>query len=386
MEIRHRNIGVYNRVTRVISTGCGTLFALYSFLYLYFLQGNVTEALHFSLSHGRTAYSIFWSALVITFFLMLLRWGINAVLKLSGPWIALSYYPPALLLGVLTDVDRSVFQGGGFAPYWSWLLPLLSVVYVSLALILRRVERNKEWNNVLDMYSLNAGIFAVGCLVPVLIGNTDMYFHHELAVEHAIRHGEYAKALNVGKKSLKATKTLTVLRAYAMASFDSLGEKLFEYPQTYKSAGLLFDANTPPEELLHFNADTLYCRIGAKHDAGEKNMDYLSRISKIDSIPQTGKQYYLCALLLEKRLVDFCQAIQTVYPEGRALPKHYREALLLCERELPGYRSHIDDLTLRQKLDEFFEKRRSEYPSELAEQNLMRRDYGRTYWWYYYYQ
>ena len=119
MEIRHRNIGVYNRVTRVISTGCGTLFALYSFLYLYFLQGNVTEALHFSLSHGRTAYSIFWSALVITFFLMLLRWGINAVLKLSGPWIALSYYPPALLLGVLTDVDRSVFQGGGFAPYWS---------------------------------------------------------------------------------------------------------------------------------------------------------------------------------------------------------------------------------------------------------------------------
>ena len=112
----------------------------------------------------------------------------------------------------------------------------------------------------------------------------------------------------------------------------------------------------------------------------------LSRISKIDSIPQTGKQYDLCAVLLEKRLVDFCQAIQTVYPEGRALPKHYREALLLCERELPGYRSHIDDLTLRQKLDEFFEKRRSEYPSELAEQNLMRRDYGWTYWWYYYYQ
>ena len=385
MEIQNRNL-MYNKVTHIISIGCGVIFSLYSFLYLYLLQGNVAEALHYSLAHGRTNYSVFWGAVGITLVLMLIRYGLNAWLKLRGPWVAFSYFPSALLLGVLTDVDRSAFHGGGFAHYWAWLLPLLLVIYVIIALLIRNVFKDKIWSSVLDIYNINAGMLAVGYLIPILIGNTDNDFHHELAVEHHIRHGKYSAALKVGRKSLHTTKTLNILRANAMACCDSLGDKLFAYPQPYKSDGLLFTVTTPKHELLRFNADTLYHTIGATHYVGEKNVDYLKRISKIDSIGNMGKQYYLSALLLDKKLNEFRVALDSVYPKEARIPKYYKQALLLYQQKDTVNQRIINDSIMINGFNSFLEKRQKSYSSKEVERNLMQREFGKTYWWYYYYQ
>jgi hypothetical protein len=385
MEIQSGNL-MYNKVTHIISIGCGVIFSLYSFIYLYLLQGNVVEALHFSLAHGRTSYSIFWGAVMLTLVLVLIRYGLNALLKLHGPWVAFSYFPSALLLGVLTDVDRSAFHGGGFAYYWAWLLPLLLVVYVIVALFIRDVFKNKVWSNVLDVYNINVGMLILGCLIPIFIGNTDNSFHHELAVEHHIRHGDFSAALKVGKKSFHTTKTLNILRANAMACCDSLGDKLFAYPQPYKSDGLMFTVTTPKQELLRFNADTLYRMIGATHYVGEKNVDYLKRISKIDSIGNMGKQYYLSALLLDKQLNEFRVALDSVYPKGARIPKYYKQALLLYQQKDTVNQRIINDSAMISLFNLFFEKRQKSYPSKAVEKNLMRKEFGKTYWWYYYYQ
>ena len=385
MEIQSRNL-MYNKVTHIISIGCGIVFSLYSFLYLYLLQGHVVEALHFSLAHGRTNYSVFWGAVVLTFVLVLIRYGLNVLLKLHGPWVAFSYFPSFLLLGVLTDVDRSVFHGGGFAHYWAWLLPLLLVIYVIVALFIRNVFKNRVWSSVLDVYNINAGMLVLGCLIPMFIGNTDINFHQELAVEHHIRHGDFSAALRIGKKSFHTTKTLNILRANAMACCDSLGDELFAYPQPYKSDGLMFTITTPKNELLCFNADTLYHMIGAIHHVGEKNIDYLKRISKIDSIGDMGKQYYLSALLLDKQLNEFRIALDSVYPKRARIPKYYKQALLLHQQKDTVNRWIINDSIMINRFNSFFEKRQKSYPSKDVEKNLMCREFGKTYWWYYYYQ
>ena len=94
----------YRKAARIQTVVCGFLFAAFSFTYLYVFQRDVLEALHYSLAHGKTHFAPLASALIITFILLLLRWGVNSLLGLKGNVRALSYFPSCLILGVLTDV------------------------------------------------------------------------------------------------------------------------------------------------------------------------------------------------------------------------------------------------------------------------------------------
>ena len=122
----------YKRAVRILTGACGLLFSAFSFIYLYLFQGDVLGALHYSLSQGKTHYSPLAGAIIITLVLLIFRWGINGLLGLKGSVRSLSYFPSCLLLGVLTDVNRSLYHGGNFADKWLWLLPLLLIMYVCL--------------------------------------------------------------------------------------------------------------------------------------------------------------------------------------------------------------------------------------------------------------
>ena len=102
----------YKRAVRILTGACGLLFSAFSFIYLYLFQGDVLGALHYSLSQGKTHYSPLAGAIIITLVLLIFRWGINGLLGLKGSVRSLSYFPSCLLLGVLTDVNRSLYHGG----------------------------------------------------------------------------------------------------------------------------------------------------------------------------------------------------------------------------------------------------------------------------------
>ena len=111
----------YKRAVRILTGACGLLFSAFSFIYLYLFQGDVLGALHYSLSQGKTHYSPLAGAIIITLVLLIFRWGINGLLGLKGSVRSLSYFPSCLLLGVLTDVNRSLYHGGNYADKWLWL-------------------------------------------------------------------------------------------------------------------------------------------------------------------------------------------------------------------------------------------------------------------------
>lgn len=115
----------YKRAARILTVACGLLFSIFSIVYLFVLQKDVVGALHYSLSQGKTHYSPLVGAIIITVVLLVFRWGINGLMGLKGPVRTLSYFPSCLLLGVLTDVDRTIFHGGNIGDKWFWLLPLL---------------------------------------------------------------------------------------------------------------------------------------------------------------------------------------------------------------------------------------------------------------------
>jgi hypothetical protein len=373
------------RTARIIAVASGLLFSAFSFTYLSVFQKDVMEALHYSLAQGKTVYAPWMSAVLITVVLLVLRWAVNALVGLKGPLKALSYFPSCLLLGVLTDVGHNVYHGGGISDTWGWMLPLCLVLYGVLGWLLARAAR--LWLNpeMPDIWVVNSNFMTLLmlCFMTIGIGNTNVHFHHELQVEEALRKQDYGRALQVAEKTMDPSRNLTALRAYAMSRQGTMGEDLFRYPQLYGAAGLLM--GTSDEKALRLNADSLSVYLGAKPALGEPALTFFRRICEEESGNYTTLDYYLSALLLEKKLDEFVRAFDELYTVRDSIPYYYRQALFLDSKMHPSAVTDSADVALEELWGKYLQKQQ-ELSGQRGEANYMRREFGDTYWWYYQYK
>ena len=373
------------RTARIIAVASGLLFSAFSFTYLSVFQKDVMEALHYSLAQGKTVYAPWMSAVLITVVLLVLRWAVNALVGLKGPLKALSYFPSCLLLGVLTDVGHNVYHGGGISDTWGWMLPLCLVLYGVLGWLLARAAR--LWLNpeMPDIWVVNSNFMTLLmlCFMTIGIGNTNVHFHHELQVEEALRKQDYGRALLVAEKTMDPSRNLTALRAYAMSRQGTMGEDLFRYPQLYGAAGLLM--GTSDEKALRLNADSLSVYLGAKPALGEPALTFFRRICEEESGNYTTLDYYLSALLLEKKLDEFVRAFDELYTVRDSIPYYYRQALFLDSKMHSSAVTDSADVALEELWGKYLQKQQ-ELSGQRGEANRMRREFGDTYWWYYQYK
>lgn len=162
-----------------------------------------------------------------------------------------------------------------------------------------------------------------------------------------------------------------------------LGVLTFEYPQYYGSDGLLFSSSS--QVTLRLDADSLYNYLGAKPYTAESTTDFLARICRDEVGKHTALDYYLSALLLDKKLDKFASVVEDSFFEQDTLPRYYREAIMLYKQSHPAYPRVLNDTLMIQRLQEF-DKLQKEYTSPVEQKNRMRREFGDTYWWYYRYQ
>ena len=373
------------RTARIIAVASGLLFSVFSVVYLSVFQKEVMEALHYSLAQGKTVYAPWMSAIIGTIVLLVLRWGINALVELKGPLKTLSYFPPCLLLGVLTDVGHGVYHGEGISAQWAWLLPLLLVLHVVIGKLL--AHACKLWVNpdLEEGVMVNSNLFILFflCVMTACIGNSNIHFHHELKVEEALRKQDYVMAREVGVKSMDPSRNLTALRAYAMSREGTMGEYLFQYPQLYGAAGLLMGISD--DKALRLNADSLYVYLGARPALGEPAMNFFSRICEEESGNYTTMDYYLSALLLERKLEKFVQAFDELYTVRDSVPHYYQQALFLYDKMHPSNKPKVADEAMEEQWKTYEEEKNS-LAGTIGEGNRMRRKFGDTYWWYYQYR
>lgn len=374
----------YKKAARIQTVVCGFLFSAFSFVYLYVFQRDVLEALHFSLAHGKTLYAPLATALVLTFVFILLRWGVNSLMGLKGEVRAWSYFPSCLILGALTDVGRTVYVHD-YHTNWGWLLPLLLLVYFVVTFWLRRLFRKKLNIEVSPVALMNSNllILFVLCMMTVLIGNSSRVLHHELQAERYLRERNYEKALTVGQCSLEASRTLTALRVYAMSRTGTMGEKLFEYPQYYRSDGLFFDNDST--RILRYTNDSIYYLLGVRPYSGESHKELLHNICYKGTGKFTSLDYYLSSLLLDKELDTFARALADFYEPGQELPRYYKEAAFLYSLSHPSYLMAVTDTVMTDRYGSYQALRKT-FKLSQEEKNRMRREYGDTYWWYFDYQ
>lgn len=95
---------------------------------------------------------------------------------------------------------------------------------------------------------------------------------------------------------MEASRTLTAYRAVALSHLGKMGDKLFAYPQYYRSDGLFFE--TDSLHTLRYTNDSIYYLLGARPYTGEDRMVFLRNIcyKGIGNIPRWTITFLPCCL------------------------------------------------------------------------------------------
>lgn len=378
------NHSTLQKTTGLIRFSCGLLFMLFSFLYLYCIQGDLLAEAQFVFSNGVTTYSILLGALVITALLQMLQWLVCLVFRgFPDRWYAISYFPSFLFFSIITDVNRSVFDSFSLGS-WKWLIPLALLLFVGSAIFIKKHASAEDYSSPVISMNLwpNYLILLVMILCTGSIPSTTDVYHYELKTERLIMSKEYEDACKVGVKSLASSRRLTELRAYALAEKGELGERLFEYPQYYGTKGLLDICDS----LGHYRFDSrdICVSLGFRWGSSVKTLGrYLELAVEADTLHrQPLGDYYLCYLLLDKDLPAFERVIGDYYTLDLSLPKAYKEALLMnydfSSDSIPMYADTVLLAGLRE-----YRMMNEELTDARERINRTRRMFGKTYWWYY---
>ena len=316
----------------VVRTVCAIVFLLFVAIYVFFYQEDTLALTQHILSGGATIYSRVIGGIIITIVLALLYFTTAKVMRTKPLCIyALSCFPSLYILAMLTDFDTS--QPLSPWRWWAILMPLAAAVWWGVVYFLGELLRYRcsdirhEEGYLARTLGCNIFILAAMMIGVGLLSNSNDITHYRLRMERLLMHGEYAKALEVGKASDKTDASLTMLRVFALAHEGRLGDELFKYPVRGTSASIVPELSDG--KMLMLSPDSVYRMLGAIPRHGQTTKNYLKAIVKSGQATKAAIEYQLCGMLIDKDLDGFVNLLMKTHKIDDTLPLHYREALIL---------------------------------------------------------
>ena len=375
-----------NGSTVTIRVMCAIVFVLFSFCWLYFFQADQLAMSQHVLSGGLTRYNPIWGALIITLVLMLLQLLVNSFAKLTKRSHALTYVPSMMLLALVTEVSQQI-ETNGAVSLWTWILPLFVLavwgVCIWAARIIQDIESDRDFSLFSRPMWINALLMALQIICVAWIANTNAVYHYRMQTETLLADGKYQKALEVGRYSHESDANLLMLRMYALARQNALGEKLFEYPITADVEQIL--PTSGRTRMYYCAEDSLYRFLGGRPAEPMSPMHFLDLLERRDSVASRQvADYKLCGLLIDRQIDRFAREISRYYALDDRLPKHYREVLVLYthlrSNPVVVYHHAVTDEDWRN-----LQELESRYPDFTERKGRVEDQYRTTYWYYYEY-
>ncbi len=361
------------------------IFVIFTVAYIYSYQGDVLAMTQYAWAHGQTHYDRLVGVCIITTVLSMVAFVVGFFLSLPQRAHALIYFPSFLLMGLLTAVD---VENGTVhtSALWLTVSPLILLLYVVVVVQLKRYQpflmplrstgflSQPWWTNILLLCAMMTLTYSMG--------NTDRTLHTRLAVERHIHQCQWDDALNTGFAQYDNDSSLTMMRAMALARTGQLPHRLFNYEITGGSRSLLPQPDHSTAFLIG-TASRLWATLGrVPRHAEETPAAFLQRELRRGTLTSAGKDYLLCAYLLDKDLADFVAVLPRYYTINDSLPTHYQEAYVLyCERNHKPNALAADAIST--DYNDFLALMRT--PQSAARRAaLLRKNYFGTYWYYYY--
>ena len=381
------NYPLKNGSTVTIRVMCAIVFVLFSFCWLFFFQSDQLAMTQHVLSGGLTHYNALWGTLIIIAVLMLLQLIIYRIIRLNKRSHALTYVPSMMLLALVSEVSRQIESGEGVSG-WIWVLPVIALLVwagvAAVAKLVQEIESDRDFSLFSRPMWINALLMALQIICVAWIGNTNAVYHYRMQTETLLADGKYQKALEVGRRSLESDANLLMLRMYALARENALGERLFEYPISANVEQIL--PTSGRTRMYYCPEDSLWRFLGGRPAEAMTPMHFLDLLERRDSIvPRQVIDYKLCGLLIDRQIDRFAREIGKYYKLDERLPKHYREALVLYTHSRSNpvvtYHHAVADEDWRNLLE--LERR---YPNPTERKGRVEDQYHGTYWYYYRYQ
>ena len=378
-----RNAGE-KRLQNLVTFLCTLVFAVFSFAFIAVYKSAEIEVVYDYVATGRLNFNAYLVSGIATAILSGLALWLNRFAGFRREWTAMAFLPSSLILAFVTDIDRSIFVGGVNYVVWLWVLALGLLFFFFSSFVLNRVlfEKIKDPSMAFNRIMWRNLIFFVLLFIGVgYLSGGDKNFRREALQYKFLKAGDVDAALSVGKHSPVASRQFTAQRAFLLSLKGALAENFFEYPVYAGSESLLpsIGRDAPIE------SDTIYSHIGISRNEGECAIDYLAR-AVADENNAVAREFYLTALLADRRLVDFADKVFEFYNTGAVgtLPKHFKEALLLYVFIVPEFGVKIDEPEMAQRFAAMVECARG-CGSDAAASYLLYPSYGDTYWWYFLY-
>ncbi len=372
------------------------LFVAFTFCYIHYMQCDLMAMTQHCLSDGHTHYNRVAGTIIITAVAIALQVIMSNVFKLPNGLYWLSYAPSALFLAAITDLAWS-YTTAKLIVYVLLLVAVLIVwVWRTYAVAARRGA------STINVLITNVGFLTVIMLAVGFSGNSNKVLHYELKTERYLNENNITKALAVGKGSLETSNTLTIARAYALSRQGLLNEKLFEYPipaGIHSLLPLLDDSLK-----MIFPPTKVYQWLGAMPGGNSSPNQYLNVIAAQPELVKFRPQiieYLLATQLVNKQIDRFAENYKAYCSNnirhclnnighylnniGHYLnQKHCREAIVLYQHIRTKPVVTIKDNLTETNYNDFMEIAHSrKNAKEIA--NILRSQYGDTYWWYYYF-
>ena len=372
------------QAARAITLALGSLFALFSFLWLYVLQPDYLSQLQYLMSGGQTRYVPLPGALLITLLLTGLGFLLSRFLPLPIRRRSLAWAPSCLALSLLTVWP---LRAGAALPRSVFWLGLLFLVYLAavVAACLRpdsRTERAPFLSHLVpNMLALAPLLLLAGAM-----SNTRSPQHYECRMARLLAARRFDDALRVGQGSRETSPRLTAMRCYALSQTGQLPERLFSYPLQGGSRQML----PSPADTLCFASPVadVYRHLGYAPRSSRhfSPVRFLERASQRDTLRASCplRHYLLTALLLDRQLEDFARQLSQDSLPVSELSTRYREALLLHAALDSAFRSPVADTQLQTQLSRFL-RMKDVADGPLLPEDRLRQDFADTYWYYYFF-
>ncbi|MBO7140577.1 MAG: hypothetical protein J6W19_08425 [Prevotella sp.] len=375
--------------TRIV---CAVCFLAFSFLWLYWFQGDLLAVAQHALSGGVTHYDRTVGAIIITLVFFLLQLAVYGVTRLSRRTHALTYVPSFLALAFLSDISISADNGVEVGHLWPLLVGVL-VLWIGAVWLSKQLlpfsDGDKQPTGLFSGRTwINLAQLAVMMLFVAAVGNTNAVEHFRAHAETALLRGDNREAMRVGWESYETDPQLTMLRAFALSREGLLGEKLFCYPIAGSGADLLPMREAP----LLLPADSIWKHLGGKPGKPmSEKMFY--KLLEHDSLANPAvADYVLCSRLIDRDLKGFVRLLPKYYEANHQeapLPRHYCEALVLYDHlqhnGVPSFKGDLQSLAdeaLSQEYEQLQELL-AQYPEGSEQQLQLLENYRNTYWYYY---
>lgn len=369
-----------NQSEKYVRTMCAILFSVFCFLYLYFFQADLMALTQHVLSEGQTTYDKTPGAIIVTCVLMLLQVFFSRAMQLTSVFYALTYVPSFISLMALTGIRAN---GGSYDfGAWGYALPISLLLCIACIPFSRKRYKNIMLHQIKTSTKVlvNVSFFLLMFLLTCSLSDSSTKLHKQLKAERLLMSEDYDNAIETVRSYDRPDNVLTAIGAYALSQKGLLADKLFTLPLAAGAESLLPARNS----MTMFPSNRIFNYVGVCTKQDMSTSKYIDYVYRKNLGKKPFGDYYLCSLLMDKKLDKFVSCVTKYYNLKNPLPTHYREALLLYTHLRSNPKIIYQNSVMEADFQDF-QSLEDKYKNTTERRNMLCDVYGNTYWFYYFY-